>query len=224
MFVGVPLLEGAVAWESGALSRESRQLFVERTEVSNREFKSFRPEHKTSYEDVAAEEAPDAPVGAVTPDDARRFAEWVTLRDPAHEYRLPSEGEWEAFCRAGSPGEHGWWGDSDAEFVRFANVRDRAWLRAHDYAPRIFNADDGFPGVAPIGSLEPNPWGLYDTLGNVWEICDTDDPQPASDEAVWRGGSYADGPGIGPWSRGAYIPQPPNVGFRLVAVERRRQP
>lgn len=221
-FIAVPLFQGGLAAESLAGTKSVRLLYVQRTEVSNREFKVFRPDHKTSYENVTAEEDPDSPVGAVTPADAREYAAWLTSRDPAHQYRLPTEGEWEAFCRAGSRGDHGWWGSTDAEFVQFANVRDRSWLRIHDYSPKIFDADDSFPGVAPVGSLRPNPWGLYDVLGNVWEICQSDHPQPSSDGAAVRGGSHADGPGIGPWSRDEYLARPPNVGFRLVAIRQQR--
>lgn len=94
----------------------------------------------------------------------------------ADGYRLPTEIEWEYACRAG-----GAWSPSVHELDRFA------WHGG--------NA----AGVEPVAALDPNPWGLYDMLGNVWEWCH--DPyqklsQPVSPMAqpsgsrVLRGGAW----------------------------------
>jgi uncharacterized protein (TIGR02996 family) len=63
-------------------------------------------------------------------------------------YRLPTEAEWEHACRAGTAAPH-YYGPH------------------HDPSLANFNSE----GTTPVGSYRPNPWGLYDMLGNVWEWC-----------------------------------------------------
>jgi formylglycine-generating enzyme required for sulfatase activity len=63
-------------------------------------------------------------------------------------YRLPTEAEWEYFCRAGSTGS------------RYGNLDEIAWYKE--------NSDNR---TSPVGQKAPNAWGFYDTLGNVWEWC-----------------------------------------------------
>ncbi|HEY8380633.1 MAG TPA: formylglycine-generating enzyme family protein [Microvirga sp.] len=85
-------------------------------------------------------------------------------------YRLPSEAEWEYACRAGTQGPR--YGELDA----IAWYRDNAGGHPHD-----------------VGHKEPNAWGLYDTLGNVWEWCaDQYDPEVYGAYRVFRGGGWAD--------------------------------
>ncbi|MCA9438132.1 MAG: formylglycine-generating enzyme family protein, partial [Candidatus Omnitrophica bacterium] len=73
-----------------------------------------------------------------------------------HRMTLPSEAEWEYACRAGT--DTGWSsGPTAASLVGVANLEEGGrWT-------------DGYPDTAPVGSLEPNPWGLHDVHGNVRE-------------------------------------------------------
>jgi len=80
--------------------------------------------------------------------DAEDYVAWLSDRT-GKPYRLPSEAEWEYACRAGSTTAY-WWGD----------VRD----------PRMANSvEDGLDLTSEVGSTPANHWGLFDTLGNVFE-------------------------------------------------------
>jgi formylglycine-generating enzyme required for sulfatase activity len=85
-------------------------------------------------------------------------------------YRLLSEAEWEYYCRAGTTTAF-WWGRS--------------------LSPQQANYD-GRQQTVPVDGYEPNPWGLYQVHGNVWEWCeDTWHPNykgAPSDGSVWAGG------------------------------------
>lgn len=233
IFVEARSTDATLRANPSASPRDSA-LFVAVTETTNAQFKMFRPTHISypggvpSWSAVAkaqreSADVPDAPVGSVTPDDATAFADWLSAADHLHNYRLPTEDEWRMCCRAESLGSAGWWSMPESSFVRLANVLDLGWHSLSPGEPH-YNASDGFVGAAPVGSLLPNPWGLYDMLGNVAELC-TSSTSASSGlrEYVALGGSYADGPGVGPASRIPYMPQPPNFGFRLVAVEKQRE-
>ena len=127
---------------------------------------------------------------------------------------LPSEAQWEYACRAGTTTE--WWTGSDPReaFVdhRIGNIADQASVRWHsswEASVRIPELDDGHAVHAEVGTFEPNPFGLHDPLGNVWEWCldawgrDTyvrsalNDPvglPTPIDDCIYRGGSFRDTP------------------------------
>lgn len=105
----------------------------------------------------------DRPEGIAQPDGI----EWDVSADG---YRLPTEGEWEYACRAGSTGP------------RYGPLDEIAWYRR--------NSDEQIHGV---GGKVPNAWGLFDTLGNVWEWCwDIYDAEVYGTYRVLRGGGWFD--------------------------------
>ncbi|WP_448617751.1 formylglycine-generating enzyme family protein [Geodermatophilus sp. URMC 65] len=141
----------------------------------------------------AGETEPRTPVTDVSWEDAVRFCNLLSETtglapcysmgdDPdaldvvwdrdADGFRLPSEAEWEYACRAGSAD------------VRYGELDDIAWYRANSR---------GSPHE--VGTKAPNAWGLFDTIGNVWEWCwDVFDPGLYGPYRVFRGGGWQDHP------------------------------
>ncbi len=110
----------------------------------------------------------DEPATCLRWSDAKSYVSWLS-GVTGKRYRLLTEAEWEYAARAGTTGVHTW-GDEVAQACRQANIYDLSAARvgapvAHGPAA----CDDGFPGVAPVGSLAPNAFGLHDMIGNIWE-------------------------------------------------------
>ena len=96
------------------------------------------------------------PVINVSWEDAREYVRWLS-RETGAPYRLLSEAEWEYVARAGTETAR-YWGDSESGQCLNANGDDDD-----------VNCTDGYANTAPVGSFQPNTFGLYDVLGNVWE-------------------------------------------------------
>jgi formylglycine-generating enzyme required for sulfatase activity len=143
---------------------------------STKQLDVFRPDPRHSWREPGFPQTDRHPVTCVSWQDAVAFCQWLSDKDNA-VYRLPTEAEWEYACRAGSDG---WYtcGDAPDKLYRHANVADAALEAEHpDTVARqrvvalAEGQGDGFVYTAPVGSLEPNSWGLYDMHGNVWEWC-----------------------------------------------------
>jgi formylglycine-generating enzyme required for sulfatase activity len=90
------------------------------------------------------------PAISMTQNAANKYAEWLSSKT-GEFYRLPTEAEWEHACRAGT--ETAYFFGDDA-----SKLGDYAWFAG--------NAGGKY---AKVGSKKPNPWGLFDMLGNVME-------------------------------------------------------
>ncbi|MDJ0805857.1 MAG: SUMF1/EgtB/PvdO family nonheme iron enzyme [Gammaproteobacteria bacterium] len=121
--------------------------------------------------------------------EANGYLQWLSAKT-GHAYRLPTEAEWEYAARAGTDSPY-WWGEEAGQGRANCEGCGSAWDNKY---------------VAPVGSFEPNPWGLHDTAGNVWEwTCSAfketfdgsegrcADPTDTG-RRVLRGGSWNDSP------------------------------
>jgi len=134
---------------------------------------------------------PLRPVERISHIDAVAYCAALTRREreagrlPAsYGYRLPTEAEWEFACRAGTTNLFSF-GDSTTEADQYAWTLENSEATTH-----------------PVGLKRPNPWGLYDMHGNVWEWCSdwyapyspgplTNPVGPASSQyKVFRGGGW----------------------------------
>ncbi|MEI6054581.1 MAG: SUMF1/EgtB/PvdO family nonheme iron enzyme [Lentisphaerota bacterium] len=158
---------------------------------------------------------------------ANEFCKWLTARErnakrlqKGYVYRLPTEAEWEYVCRAGSVGNY--------------HISEGAGEYALDeYA---WHSGTSEQKTAVAGKKKPNPWGLYDLHGNVWEWCNdwyegaylpdevTDPVGPGSSSEnlkVARGGSFTSDPSdLKSYIRYSlpYKTSKKNVGFRVVCA------
>lgn len=137
------------------------------------------------------------PVVNVSWDDAVSYARWLS-EQTGHHYHLPSEAEWEYAASAGTMTDY-WWGQQIG----------------HDHA-ECFGCNTGAPPGMPtkVGSFAPNPFGVYDTAGNVAEwVYDCYHPNyqgAPSDGSVWKGGDCSERVIRG----GAYDTPPPSLRSR----------
>jgi len=112
---------------------------------------------------------PEHPVLMISWNDAEAFCRWLSEKE-GRRYRLPTEAEWEYAARGGTTTP--WWtGDDPESLAEAANIADERLRQGVPKATWASSWSDGFPFPAPVGSFEPNPFGLYDVTGNVWEWC-----------------------------------------------------
>jgi len=124
----------------------------------------------TTWRNVDPKATDEHPVVLVSWNDAQAFCRWLGRKENC-AYRLPTEAEWEYACRAGTTTRY-WSGDDPESLGGVANVPDAAYAAAHprlDYA--AISTNDRYADTAPVGHFRPNPFGLYDMHGNVWEWC-----------------------------------------------------
>ncbi len=137
---------------------------------------------------------PRFPVSKVALDDCKRFVEKLNaLSKGKYRFRIPTESEWEYACRAGTMTTY-FFGNNPSQLSQYA------WFKKNsDKAPH------------PVASLKPNPAGLYDITGNLWEWCQG---------GILRGGCYRKNEAQYNWETrsdfSAQTAAQSSVGLRLV--------
>ncbi|MBL0709169.1 MAG: SUMF1/EgtB/PvdO family nonheme iron enzyme, partial [Sulfurimonas sp.] len=153
------------------------------------------------------------PVVCVSWNDSKKYTKWLSKKT-GKTYRLPTEAEWEFVARSGTTTKYSF-GDSDSSAGSFA------WYDSNNNSK-----------THPVGLKKPNPWGIYDIHGNVWESCedwyiDNYENTPRDGSAynnktsykVLRGGSWNNSSGfLRSANRGRGDPGNSNYGggFRLL--------
>jgi len=224
-------------------------------EVTNEQFREFDPNHDCTYYAKRHAQADDKglplnssnqPVVRVSWEQAMAFCKWLSEKTGL-TFTLPTEAQWEYACRAGSatPLSYGY---VDIDFSRWANMADESFSRGQQRDGKQITGglehlalegaalsdvrfNDKAIVTAPVGSYQPNAWGLHDMHGNAAEWTRTTyKPYPYRDDdgrndttamgrRVVRGGSFFDRPKR---CRSAFRLDYPawqrlfNVGFRVV--------
>lgn len=229
-----------------------RPYWMGRFEISNEQFHRFDPSHDSRLEHGDFLQfshlergyllnEPRQPVCRVSWHQAIAFCHWLS-QVTGKNFTLPSESQWEYACRAGTRSSLSY-GDTSDDFSLHANLADATLKKVDSFAPWQLPegaippwrpADDrftdGYRVAAPIGSYQPNAWGLFDMHGNVAEWTrssfedyrrsTTERDEPAEERRlVVRGGSWYDRPSHARCGyRQNYWPYQKiyDVGFRVV--------
>ncbi|MES1153145.1 MAG: SUMF1/EgtB/PvdO family nonheme iron enzyme, partial [Dongia sp.] len=110
----------------------------------------------------------DSPAICLNIGDANAYAAWLS-KQTVRNYRLPSEAEWEYAARAGTKTAR-YWGDSADQQCGYANGADQTFHKQVPDDPLFAGCIDGYFQTAPVGKFKPNAFGLYDMLGNSWQL------------------------------------------------------
>jgi sulfatase modifying factor 1 len=177
--------------------------YMGKFEVTQAQWKKVMGSNPSTFNDDLVADADDHPVENVTWNQAKEFIEKLNKLEKHKRYRLPTEFEWEYAARAGAQDDIPW-----------KEIQQTAHL--------------ALKTTQAVGKKQPNAWGLYDMLGNVWEwvediynekIFADRVPPRKGNQHVLKGASFvgdvknatymthAGGPGNG-W----------DVGFRVVMI------
>ncbi|MCP5067899.1 MAG: SUMF1/EgtB/PvdO family nonheme iron enzyme [bacterium] len=185
-FVIIPSGTFAMGSGSGRQVTLSRPYYIQTTEVTNAQYRAYDADYDSGVYFGTSLDGDSQPVVIDAYADMTTFTAWLSEQDSAHTYRIPTEAEWERACRAGTT--------TSWSFGANGSVLDSyAWH--HDNSGPTW-------GARPVGAKLPNPWGLYDMHGNLWEWCsdwygaladgeftDPEGPESATYRAV-RGGAW----------------------------------
>ncbi len=185
---------GSPRRESGRRANESqravelrRRFYLGTREVTNAEYKQFRPQHRSGFVGQQTLETDRQPVVNVSWQEAAEYCNWLSQQEglpPAYQsqggklvavvpattgYRLPTEAEWEWAARANRDGtlRKYPWGDAlpiPAGAGNFADRRAQPLLQTF-----LEDLDDGYAATANVGSFAANALGFHDLGGNVAE-------------------------------------------------------
>lgn len=123
----------------------SKAFYMGKYEVTQEQWVAVMGKNPSRFEN------PKNPVESVSWPDVQEFIDRLNAREGGKHYRLPTEAEWEYAVRAGTTTKY-FFGDDKELLAQYGWYAKNSGNRTH-----------------PVGQLKPNPWGLYDVYGNVWE-------------------------------------------------------
>lgn len=165
----------------------TRAYWIGETEVTNGQFRRFKPDHASGYVEKSSVDLDAQPVVRVAWEDAVEFCNWLSGEEglpPAYDkkdgkwvlktpigngYRLPSEAEWEYAARYAAPGVVQRYSWGDALPIARASGNYGGIEAQGTMSPILESYRDDYPSVAPVGKFGANGLGLYDMAGNVSE-------------------------------------------------------
>ncbi|MDG4553567.1 MAG: formylglycine-generating enzyme family protein [Candidatus Competibacter sp.] len=151
---------GSPDWEEGRSSDERQHRVcvdtyeIGKYEVTQGQWQAVMGDNPSYYKS-----GDDHPVEQVSWADVQTYLQKLNART-GQNYRLPTEAEWEYAARAGTTTAY-WWGNQASH--------EHANYGTDECCSGLVQGKDRWENTAPVGSFEPNPWGLYDTVGNVLE-------------------------------------------------------
>jgi len=145
--MGSPSTEEGRYGDEGPVHRVklANTFYMGRYEVTQKQWREVMGNNPSSFK------GDNLPVEEVSWNDVQQFIKKLNEKEGTNKYRLPSEAEWEYAARAGTTTRYSF-GDDESK------LGDYAWYRANSGSK-----------THEVGQKKPNPWGLYDMHGNVWE-------------------------------------------------------
>jgi formylglycine-generating enzyme required for sulfatase activity len=144
--------------------RITRPFYMQITEVTQSQWKRVMGSNPSHSKDCGE----DCPVERVSWLNVKAFIKRLNKMGIG-SYRLPTEAEWEYSARAGTDTPFSWGEKVDCTKAMFQNNTLRGWDHCVPHYRKM-----GLPinSPAPVKSFPPNPWGIFDMHGNVWEWCE----------------------------------------------------
>ncbi len=127
---------------------------------------STQPMVNSNWRNPGFKQTADSPAVCISRTDAKAYANWLSAQT-GYTYRLPTEYEWEVAARAGAKTAY-WWGNE------FGSSRANTGWGGTNWSNR---------STSPVKSFSANGWGVFDTVGNVWEW--TNSPAGVAKGGAW---------------------------------------
>jgi hypothetical protein len=148
-------------------------MWIAEREVTNGEYRRFRPEHKSMFYEGFTLNGNSQPVVYVSWNDAMDLCKWLnkTYADRIPRgcrFRLPTDLEWQAIAGCGDNRIYPWGNEWPP---KYGNCSDLAARKAFTRWEGIRHYDDGYAVTCPVDQSGVNEWGIYGLAGNVWEWC-----------------------------------------------------